>query len=479
MTTTVPSPLARLRAFGAPPRLLGLDVARAVAVIGMVGAHVGAVRGPFTWSEPSTWTDVVNGRSSILFAVLAGVSVALVTGRSRRPAPSELPGMRLRLVGRGAAIFVVGVVLELLSTGIAVILTLYGLLYVAALPFLRWRRRWLWTAVAFLTLAGPPLLVVAAILTPGGWFEGDGATLVLGTYPLPVWLAFLLAGLAVGRTDLGRVRTGVALLVAGAAVSAAGYGAAAATSAYVDGLWGESESYDSWSSSAYTELDGGTEVVTVPGEDVDLSGMVCDVGAGGVDDGWASCYAEAGTSDDVASGYVEYDAYEEPSYAERVRGSQPWAQVQLAWLADEPHSGGTLEILGSGGLAVAVIGLCLLVARPLRWALVPLAALGSMPLTAYAAHVVAVLVVEGPDSESLPDDDGTWAWMVLGLAVGTTAWALLLGRGPLERLVGRAAAATAAGLPPAPASAPVPPTPPTMPSADATRARPPAGSGPS
>ncbi|MDD7963710.1 hypothetical protein PUW80_15315, partial [Microbacterium sp. NE1TT3] len=60
------------------------------------------------------------------------------------------------------------------------------------------------------------------------------------------------------------------------------------------------------------------------------------------------------------------------------------------------HSGGTAEILGSGGFALAVVALCLLLSRPLRWALLPLAALGSMPLTAYTVHVVSIVVLVGP-----------------------------------------------------------------------------------
>ena len=52
-------------------RIVGVDIARGLAVLGMFGAHVG-VQQSFDWLEPSTWSDVVNGRSSILFAVLAG-----------------------------------------------------------------------------------------------------------------------------------------------------------------------------------------------------------------------------------------------------------------------------------------------------------------------------------------------------------------------------------------------------------------------
>lgn len=123
----LPTPLARARTLVRPPRLAAVDVARALAVLGMVGAHVGSTA-ELVWSDPSTWDGLVHGRSSVLFAVLAGVSVALLTGRTRRPDPADLPALRLSLVGRGAAIFGVGLAVELLGTSVAVILTLYGLL---------------------------------------------------------------------------------------------------------------------------------------------------------------------------------------------------------------------------------------------------------------------------------------------------------------------------------------------------------------
>ena len=62
-------------------RLRGVDVARGLAVLGMFGAHL-LVTDDLVWVDPSTWTGLVDGRSSVLFALLAGVSVALLTGRT-------------------------------------------------------------------------------------------------------------------------------------------------------------------------------------------------------------------------------------------------------------------------------------------------------------------------------------------------------------------------------------------------------------
>ena len=58
------------------------------------------------------------------------------------------------------------------------------------------------------------------------------------------------------------------------------------------------------------------------------------------------------------------------------------------WTA-APHSSGLLEVIGSGGFALGVIGLCLLVCRTfVTWVVLPLRAVGAMPLTAYTAQLV-------------------------------------------------------------------------------------------
>jgi len=122
------------------------------------------------------------------------------------------------------------------------------------------------------------------------------------------------------------------------------------------------------------------------------------------------------------------------------------------WTA-RAHSTGLLEVVGSGGFAVAAIGLCLLLCRTaLRWLFVPLRAVGAMPLTAYTAQILvwagvaaAVLGATG-DLADFRSLDPFWP-MALGTIVGCTAWTVLVGRGPLEwafdrltRLIARASA---------------------------------------
>lgn len=59
-------------------RIAAFDIARGLAVLGMFIAHVGPEREGLTG-----WLlGLADGRSSILFATLAGVSLAILTGRN-------------------------------------------------------------------------------------------------------------------------------------------------------------------------------------------------------------------------------------------------------------------------------------------------------------------------------------------------------------------------------------------------------------
>ncbi|SEL42717.1 Uncharacterized membrane protein YeiB [Blastococcus sp. DSM 46786] len=205
-------------------RIGGLDVARGLAVLGMFAAHlrVGGELHP----DPRTWTAVVDGRSSVLFATLAGISVALLSGRDRPPEGSELGRVRVRIVVRALWVFAFGLVLEALGTFVAVILGVYGVLFLLVLPFLRWPVRRLLVTAGVVAVVVPPLLVIAGqVLTTTGAAQGLLASLlVTGYYPALLWIAFVLVGLAVGRLDLASGAVRLRLAAAGAAAAVLGYG---------------------------------------------------------------------------------------------------------------------------------------------------------------------------------------------------------------------------------------------------------------
>lgn len=336
-------------------RLIGVDVARGLAVLGMFAAHLGVPR-ELVLQDPGTWGAIVHGRSSVLFALLAGVSLALVSGRTTPVTGRALATVRGRTAVRAVLLFALGVGLSALDTPIAVILQYYAVLFLLCLPLLAWPARRLFVTAGVLALVTPVLraYLVQGLGDPDSLGVSPGTLLVTGSYPVLVWITYAVAGLGVGRLDLTARRVHLGLLGSGAALAALGYTAGRRA--------------------------------------------------------WLA----------AASGTWPDDA----------RGRAPW-YLDLA--TADPHTDTVFEVLGSGGFALAVAGLCLLVAAPARFAVLPLAAVGSMSLTVYSVHIVAYrLMADRIDADAL----GALPWFVLAALVGATAWRLTLGKGPLERLTG-------------------------------------------
>ena len=208
-------------------RLVGVDLARCLALVGMVTAHLlpGVVDGQVTLTH-----QVVAGRSSGLFAVLAGLAIVLLA-RSRAPVRgqawhAEVAGAAARALGLG----VLGLLLGLLDTAMPVILTYYAVLFLLATPFLALRTRWIAAWAAGILVVGPPLSqLVRAGLAPDAPGNPTPASLLApvdllqdllltGSFPALTWLPFVLAGMVVGRLDLRSTAVAQRLAGAGAAL---------------------------------------------------------------------------------------------------------------------------------------------------------------------------------------------------------------------------------------------------------------------
>ena len=318
-------------------------------MLGMLTAHLTAIEA-FDWGRTSTWIDIVNGRSSILFATLAGVSIALVSGSEAPVGHGRLRAARGRLAVRAAMLWLIGIALIVTAVPVYVILPAYAILFLLALPLLSLRAGALWSIAGASAIVMPWLQPAIEALPVWRSAAGADLSLVLGWhYPFTVWFTFIVAGLAAGRSDLRRIRTQVALLGGGALAAIVAYG--------LDALPGMSRAVDS----------------TV----------------------WTS----------------------------------------------EAHSSGLLEVIGSGGFALAVLGGCLLLCRtPASAWMLPIRAVGAMPLSAYVAQLVVWAVLASVLIGDVSDLSGFRAIeplvpFIIGSVVGCTAWALLLGRGPLERML--------------------------------------------
>lgn len=204
-------------------RIAGVDVARGLAVLGMMTAHVGPDDGAST-VLPGGFAQLADGRPSALFAVLAGVGLALLSGGAAPVVGTRLVQSRLRVLVRAVLLFVLGELLVMLGTPVAVILPTYALLFAAGCLALRWPVRALVAVAAGVALVGPFVrTALVELLDTTQPTPTLLAEMLLGHfYPALVWVAYLLAGLAVGRSDLrsSRVRlvaagTGAALVLVG------------------------------------------------------------------------------------------------------------------------------------------------------------------------------------------------------------------------------------------------------------------------
>jgi uncharacterized membrane protein YeiB len=119
------------------------------------------------------------------------------------------------------------------------------------------------------------------------------------------------------------------------------------------------------------------------------------------------------------------------------------AAVVLPGASAAAHSGSLAEVVGSGGLAIALIGALLWltarqrdvpgrIARGILW---PVAATGSMALSVYTLQImVLAIVVAGGREVDYPG----WPlliWMLVVTLLGASLWRHFLGKGPLERLL--------------------------------------------
>lgn len=205
------------------PRIVGIDVARGLAVLGMMTAHVGPDdHGPV---PPGGWSQLADGRPSALFVVLAGISLALLSGGEQPVGGTDLRRARARILTRAGVVLVLGLGLQALGTPVVVILPTYAVLFTLGCLVLRLRPVVLAASAAAVAVLGPVLRLALVDALGQDRVGADAfATLWVGEfYPVVVWLAYLLAGLALGRLDLtsGRVRAWAA--AAGTALVAAGH----------------------------------------------------------------------------------------------------------------------------------------------------------------------------------------------------------------------------------------------------------------
>ncbi len=352
-------------------RLVGLDVARALALLGMVATHLlpaVADDGGQTWPH-----ELAGGRSAALFAVLAGVTLAFLTGRRTPMRGRARLGASIGLAARAVMIALIGLALATQETGLAVILTYYGVLFLLGIPFAGLGARSLaLLAAGWVVLAPVVSFWLRPDLTPFGFDNPEfarldqpgtllGELLFTGYYPAVPWLAYLFAGMAVGRSDLARRGVQAGLLVGGVVLAG-------------------------------------------------LASFLSHVLAAGQ-------FTEAVLAD------ADFGLF----------GNTP--TDRWAWLlVGAPHSSTPFDLAQTIGSGLAVIGGCLLLVgvlpRPVGRVVAVVFGAGTMTLTLYSLH--AVLRTD----RFWPPEDGSFTRHVVLLGVIGAGFVLLRWRGPLEVAVG-------------------------------------------
>ena len=207
-----------------------MDVARGVALLGMMSVHI-LPRVADDGGRSAAYL-ISAGRAAALFAVLAGVGIALMSGGQVPPSGRRASNLSIRLVVRAVLIGALGLALGALSPPVYVILAYYAVLFVAAIPFLRLGPRPLGAlALAWIVIApalshrlrddyGPPpgQPDFSALSDPIGLLEWIVLT---GVYPVLPWVAYLLVGLTIGRLPLRSPRLAWTLFLGGGSVALA------------------------------------------------------------------------------------------------------------------------------------------------------------------------------------------------------------------------------------------------------------------
>ncbi len=380
-------------------RIEGLDLARGVALVGMLAVHVFPT---FDGDgSASLATQIASGRSSAVFATMAGVGLALVTGGRNPVSGKEMNRSAVAIAVRAGLIGLLGLLMGYVTAfghlDVYIILPSYAMMFLLVLPALRLRPTALFAVAGVVGLAAP--LLIDVFFADGPRFDPEPNPdptlghalahpfglpvylLVGGSYPALTWVTFLLVGLGLGRLDLAARRVAVWCVAAGSALA-----------------------ITAWTVS---------QILLYP-----LGGL------------------------------------------RELRRAAPrrWSDERILWApfpgdldtpwwyaVRAPHSDAPLAIAIALGSAVAVFGVALLIGRSRRVErlLAPLAAAGSMILTLYCAHIVVLatgLFEERPGVQ--------FCLLLAAMLAFATWWRPRHRRGPLEALVAMPVAAVRRAMTP-------------------------------
>ncbi|MGQ4330862.1 DUF418 domain-containing protein [Streptomyces hayashii] len=347
-----------------------------------IGPPLSATHGVAGWVR-----YMADGHSSVLFATLAGFSLMLIAGRFEPRTGLAGRHAKARIAIRAVVLLALGTVMAMEYGGV-IILGFYGVYFLFALPLVRLSAGTLAIVAAGLALVTPQLAFVLTTRLSDSVQQSINASdplrhlsevgvldlLLTGFYPALTWMPFVIAGMALGRTDLSAAAVQRRLAAIGAGLVVGAYG--------------------------LSLLLAGKNALRSTAEDMSSSG-----GSGAASMGSGSMEPQRSFSELLAAG---------------------------------PHSGTTFDIIGSVGVAILVIvGATVLMDRlpRLRRLAKPVIAVGTMSLTAYVGHFVAQSVLSTPAGTGTQQSWAPLLMYVLGAIVFAAVWSRFFRRGPLEHLL--------------------------------------------
>lgn len=197
-------------------RIIGIDVARAFAVIGMIIVNFKIVLGEngLTWVK--SLASAFDGKAAATFVVLAGVGLAMMTNSAlSNNDRQKIKAVRIKIAKRAFFLFIMG--LSYIVIWPADILHFYGVYMLAMLLLLTSNEKAILLSAISLVLVYPLLLIIWNYET--GWdfytldyldfwsLDGFIRNLFLnGFHPAIPWTAFMLFGFWFGKQDLNNDR---------------------------------------------------------------------------------------------------------------------------------------------------------------------------------------------------------------------------------------------------------------------------------
>ncbi|WP_240974844.1 heparan-alpha-glucosaminide N-acetyltransferase domain-containing protein [Crystallibacter degradans] len=215
-------------------RLIGIDAARGLALIGLMAIHLFPSEDEVT-HEPTLAWNLFSGDSAALFALLAGVGLALSSGGSAPHRGKRMAADRIGLAARAVVIGSIGLVISAImpeDPAAYGILLYYAVFFLMAIPFLHLRPLMLFLTAAAFSIIAPILRQLLGPVLPESsvWNHtvvnlvteplGTASELLLtGSYPALAYMSYLLVGLGLGRLDLRSIRVQGLIAGTGAALA--------------------------------------------------------------------------------------------------------------------------------------------------------------------------------------------------------------------------------------------------------------------